>query len=369
MDSLSLIPYDVACRAVAEARRIDELKDMLDIAAITKEYARRAKNHQMEADAVEIRLRATRRLNELIQAQRQTVGLAQGTRGSKIKGARVDDKPTLAEAGIDKNLAHQARVLGKLSDEKFEQAIADARDTASRAFKTAVNAAAIEQEREAYRARTYQGGTIADLEALAQSGKRFGVISPDFPWDFETWSDKGKQRSAERHYDTWSLERIKAFAPIVGRLAAPDCALVMWIIWPLLLSAREVIEACGGFEYKTCEFVWIKTTKNAEVITLDGSGLHTGKGRHTRSNSEVCLVATRGSPRRIDADVHQVIVAPVGEHSEKPAKVYRCIEALYPGPFLELFARKGRPNWTTWGNEVPPPPAPADPEATHEAAE
>ena len=66
------------------------------------------------------------------------------------------------------------------------------------------------------------------------------------------------------------------------------------------------------------------------------------------------LLATRGSPLRLAADVHQVVIAPIGEHSEKPAEVYRRIERLYGGPRLELFARKLRPGWTTWGDELPP---------------
>jgi len=50
--------------------------------------------------------------------------------------------------------------------------------------------------------------------------------------------------------------------------------------------------------------------------------------------------------------VHQVVLAPVGAHSEKPSEVYSRIERLYPGPYLELFARKPRDGWTTWGNEI-----------------
>ena len=105
-------------------------------------------------------------------------------------------------------------------------------------------------------------------------------------------------------------------------------------------------------------FVWVKTTKNAEAIALDGKGLHWGEGlTGTRSNTEVCLLATRGNPLRLAADVHQVVIAPVGEHSEKPDEVYRRICRLYPGPYLELFARKEREGWTTWGDELPPPNA------------
>ena len=70
----------------------------------------------------------------------------------------------------------------------------------------------------------------------------------------------------------------------------------------------------------------------------------------------------RGLPARLAdhrcvlrTDVHQVVIAPVGEHSEKPDEVYRRIERLYRGPYLELFARKEREGWKTWGNELPPP--------------
>jgi N6-adenosine-specific RNA methylase IME4 len=95
-----------------------------------------------------------------------------------------------------------------------------------------------------------------------------------------------------------------------------------------------------------------KTKPSAEVITLDGDGLHWGTGYATRANTEVSLLATRGSPRRLSADVHQVVIAPVGEHSAKPDEVYKRIERLYPGPYLELFARRERDGWTRWGNEI-----------------
>jgi len=74
-----------------------------------------------------------------------------------------------------------------------------------------------------------------------------------------------------------------------------------------------------------------------------------------RANTEPCLLATRGSPLRLANDVHQVVVAPrleEAEHSEKPEEVARRIERLYPGPYLELFARRPRERWTTWGNEI-----------------
>src|SRR5262249_19069175 len=155
--------------------------------------ARIANNHQAEADAVAIRMRATRRLGQLMQAQKESVGFNRGAAaGGKKSGSRGvlknprDLRPTLASQGVDKNLAHQARVLSGPSDEVFEKTVADVHDKVARAVRNAVREIEIEQEREAYRARTNEGGTVADLEALIASGYRAGVICPDFPWLFET---------------------------------------------------------------------------------------------------------------------------------------------------------------------------------------
>src|SRR6516165_12509478 len=112
-----LTKYDTACRAVAEARSVDEVKEIRDQAVAMAAYARQAKNKDLEADAVEIRMRATRRLDQLRQAQKETVGLNEGGRPAKTGLSENPVLPTLAMQGIDKNLAHQARVLGALSDQ------------------------------------------------------------------------------------------------------------------------------------------------------------------------------------------------------------------------------------------------------------
>ena len=123
-----LARYDAACRALAEARSVDEVKDIRDKAVALAAYARQAKNRDLEGDAVEIRMRATRRLDQLRQAQKETVGLNPGGRPVKSGVSETPVLPTLASQGIDKNLAKQARILGALSDDKFEQAVTDARE-------------------------------------------------------------------------------------------------------------------------------------------------------------------------------------------------------------------------------------------------
>lgn len=123
-----LVKYDAACRALAKARSVDEAKKIRDVAIAMKVYARQANNKQLEVDAAEIRFKAERRVGELLQQQRETVGLATGREG-KRKSLGVENTPsdrlTLAEGGIDKNLAKRARKLAAVDDDTFHGMISD----------------------------------------------------------------------------------------------------------------------------------------------------------------------------------------------------------------------------------------------------
>jgi N6-adenosine-specific RNA methylase IME4 len=178
---------------------------------------------------------------------------------------------------------------------------------------------------------------------------RYRVIYADPPWTFATYSRKGKGRSAEAYYDCMSLNAITALP--VADWAAEDCVLLLWVTDPLLPTAFEVIRA-WGFTYKTVGFYWAKLNKRAPAASYGGADFFTGLGFWTRANPELCLLATRGHPRRRRADVKKLIVAPRREHSRKPDAAYERIEALCEGPYLELFARSTRPGWDSWGAEA-----------------
>lgn len=184
------------------------------------------------------------------------------------------------------------------------------------------------------------------------------MIYADPPWHFKTYNEKGRQRSPDWkpfkgspsiHYDTMSAENIRAL-PVVD-LAADDCCLFLWICWPLLPEALALIEA-WGFTYKTCGFDWVKAHAGQMDMLHDDNKVQIGMGYWTRSNSEVCLLATRGKPKRLKADVRQAIIEPRREHSRKPICVYERIERLVAGPYIELFARTRREGWSSWGNQV-----------------
>jgi N6-adenosine-specific RNA methylase IME4 len=350
----TLVRYDAACRALSEARQVDEVKNIRDVAVAMAAYARQAKNKELEADAVELRMRATRKLDQLRQSQKGTVGLNTGTRGQLAGGLKnnpPDSRPTLASQGIDKNLAHQARVLGAMDDAAFEHKVQEARASAARVFRRAVREAEITQERDERRARTALGGSVVDLHVLIASGFRAGVIAIDPPWPLAGWSERANRRVTD-HYETMSLDEIKALP--VKALATENCAVFCWVTWPFMPVWASVLEA-WGVTFSGLAFDWVKLNANSE-------GLHWGTGHGTHANSEPCILAKIGSPLRLDEGVHSVIMAPVGAHSEKPEEAYRRIERLYGAPRLEMFARKPREGWTTWGNEIERPAAPPDPD-------
>lgn len=188
--------------------------------------------------------------------------------------------------------------------------------------------------------------------------KHFGAIIADPPWHFRARTALQKsnwtsRRDAEKHYSVMGVEDIKTLP--VREVAAPDAHLFLWATGPCLRQAFEVIEA-WGFRYSAIAFTWIKLkrsydAKQLRVLPTAEHDLHVGLGLTTRKNAEFCLLARRGSARRVAKNVCEVILSPVREHSRKPDEAYDRVRQYCAGPYLELFARKSRHGWTTWGNE------------------
>lgn len=173
--------------------------------------------------------------------------------------------------------------------------------------------------------------------------KKYQIIYADPPWEYKVYSKKGQTRSAEAHYPTMTLADIQALP--VGKLADDNCILFMWTTIPLLRDCFSVMES-WGFTYKTVAFVWVKQNRRSD-------SLFWGMGHWTRANAELCMLATRGHPRRKSAGVHQVIISHIENHSKKPDDARkRIVELVGDLPRIELFAREKTPGWDVWGNEV-----------------
>lgn len=189
------------------------------------------------------------------------------------------------------------------------------------------------------------------FEGLARG--HFKAILADPPWNFVTWSAArctGKLGGGARQAPYRAMVQDEICELPVAELAADECVLFMWMCWPQLKQAIAVLDA-WGFEYKTCGFSWIKANASQVEMFRDDIEPRMNLGYWTRANSEACLLATRGKPKRQDAGVRQAIIEPARQHSRKPDCVHERIERLVAGPYLELFARQSRPGWTTWGNE------------------
>lgn len=173
-----------------------------------------------------------------------------------------------------------------------------------------------------------------------QPGK-YGVIYADPPWRFSNFSAKGEAKNPVAHYPCMKIEDLARLP--VSRLAAPDCALIMWATAPLLDRAIELLKE-WGFTFKSAG-AWAKQTST-------GTAWAFGTGYVFRSAAEFYLVGTIGKPRVLSRSVRNLLVAPTREHSRKPDQMLADVEALYAGPYAELFARQRRLGWDSWGNDV-----------------
>ena len=186
--------------------------------------------------------------------------------------------------------------------------------------------------------------------------KKYQIIYADPAWNYNSRMALGKgaaKSSAEDYYNVMSIEDIMALP--IKEISAKDCILFIWVTMPKLNEVFKVINA-WGFEYKTCGFVWVKRNKvfsDERNKNRNGIDDFMGQGRWVRQNAELCLIATKGKPKRISAKVRQIIYQPIQEHSKKPNEVReRIVELSGDLPRIELFSRQETEGWDTWGNEV-----------------
>ena len=189
-------------------------------------------------------------------------------------------------------------------------------------------------------------GHDAAQDLLNAVGKhKFGTVLADPPWRFVNRTGKvAPEHRRLSRYGTMSVEEIAALP--VSNILKPTAHLYLWVPNALLPEGIRVLQA-WGFEYKS-NIVWHKLRK-------DGGSDGRGVGFYFRNVTEVILFGVRGkNARTLAPGRSQVnyIGTRKREHSRKPDEQYPIIEACSPGPFIELFARGVRPNWTTWGNEA-----------------
>lgn len=353
-----LASYDHAMTALAEALKSTSI-DMVKASRIEIEFiklhAKRIQDREVLAVATEYQMRIDRWLGTLLQMAEDAGDLA--VKGGQRKLAEGAQKPaTLKEIGIKPKLSMTAKWAASMESEAFEIIVAEARDRIRSGsavlvdpIQNACKAAEQDKRRADHAARTMNGGRVEDLHKLSADGYRASFIGMDPQWHFKTRSAAGEGRSAGVHYNTEAIEKIKNIP--VESVAADNCALGMWTVDWCLEAAFELMRHFG-FEPVTKLYTWVKTNGEGELLAYDDSTWHMGMGYWSRANPEDCWLGTRGDPKRLYADVRQLIVAPLMEHSRKPDAWLERSERLVEGPYLELNARRTRPGWVSWGDEL-----------------
>ena len=170
--------------------------------------------------------------------------------------------------------------------------------------------------------------------------KKYQIIYADPPWKYQ---DKKCNGNVAQHYDLMNINDICKLP--VNELSDKDCVLFMWVTYPMLQEGLKLMEA-WGFKYKSIGFQWVKLNKK------NGKPFF-GLGRWTRGNTECCLIATKGKPKRVNNGIFQLIQTPIEGHSKKPDIVReKIVELMGDIPRIELFARQEVEGWDSLGFDL-----------------
>lgn len=173
--------------------------------------------------------------------------------------------------------------------------------------------------------------------------KKYNIIYADPAWNFRGYDLKKTARYVGNKYPVMNIMDIKELP--IRKISADDCVLFIWVTMPKLNEVFDVINS-WGFRYKTVAFTWVKKNKKSDSWFW-------GMGRWTRSNAELCLLATKGNPKRLSASVHSVLDDKIMQHSKKPNEARkRIIKLCGDLPRIELFARDKSEGFDVWGNEI-----------------
>ncbi len=183
--------------------------------------------------------------------------------------------------------------------------------------------------------------------------KKYQIIYADPPWQYNDAQKSGGTAffGASARYKTMNNNDIMKLP--VNNLTDKNCVLFLWATSPLLPEALDVIKS-WGFKYKTIAFCWNKLSKNGKWVS--------NMGRWTMGNIEICLLATKGQPKRKAKNIKQLVINVRSIHSKKPSSIRnRIIKLMGDLPRIELFARPPKDRlfedesykgWDVWGNEV-----------------
>lgn len=330
MTTNSLVKLEKASQMLAEAKTLDEVKKIVDIAEAARVYARAAKlgleayNH-----AAEVKVRAERKAGEMLKKlERGKGGTPTHSNVERIENSEYSK--VLTENEIPTTTAFRWQHLSDMPDKEFEKNLEELRGE-----KPITTSGILREIKETEREKRHEMLDASDLPDA-----KYRIVYADPPWQYNdsgVITENDNYGHAERHYPTMSIDQL-CLLPVKNMIET-DAVLFLWTTSPLLEDSFKVIHA-WGFEYKT-SFVWDKVKHNF--------------GHYNSVRHEFLLICTRGSctPDNLKLFDSVQSIERTEKHSEKPEEFRAIIDELYTsGKRIELFARSKHDGWETWGNEA-----------------
>lgn len=307
------------------------IEDVLDIKRKAEALRRYFNDHN---EIAEIVLRCAREIGERLLASPKHPGAATPSYRTTALPPKYED------LGITRDDASRWQTIAQYPEERFEGYIHTTREKREELTMAALHRLAKrylkEDEREQHRDENRLEISRAQTIEEALGNAKFATIVIDPPWDWGDEGDIDQLGRATPVYGTMSIDRLLELP--IGAYADDNCHLYLWITNRSLPKGFGLLEK-WGFRYVTC-VTWVKPSF--------------GMGNYFRGQTEHMLFGVKGSQPLKRKDVGTVFSAPRGPlgHSSKPTQAYELIESCSPGPYLELFARSDRDDWTSWGAEV-----------------
>jgi N6-adenosine-specific RNA methylase IME4 len=319
-----LVKLNFARQALMEAKTLDEIRNIRDLARAVKAYTiAKGLGVEMKNEASEIEIRAIREMGKIIQQKQEAGEVAikgEDNQYTMVVPDGNNQKQTLPEIGVTRKESSTSKNLASIPDKQFEDLLNDFIEDKKPLTKTAV-------------LRTIAKDKTTDDVVVPEGTYR--IVYADPPWQYSDRKEYAPQGAAENHYPTMTIHELcNMQLPKIE----DNAVLFIWVTSPLLEDAFKVINA-WGFKYKA-SFIWDKIAHNM--------------GHYNSVRHEILLIATKGSCLPDNQKLYDSVQSiERTEHSVKPNVFRSIIEALYThGSKVELFARKRYEGWDVFGNQV-----------------
>lgn len=317
-----LAKLNFARQALAEAKSLNEIREVRDIARAVKAYTiAKGLGIEMKNEASEIEIRAIREMGKLIQEKQESGEIGTQNSGRPVCVPNGNTYEPLSDIGITRKESSTSKNLASITDDQFEALISEVIEDKKPLTKTSIL-------RSIAKERTEENINIPE-------GK-YRIIYADPPWQYSDRKEYRPDGSAENHYPTMSISEI---CNVLIPITEDNAVLFLWVTSPLLEESFKVINA-WGFKYKT-SFIWDKVKHNM--------------GHYNSVRHEFLLIATKGSCLPDNKTLYDSVqtIERSNKHSEKPKEFIDIINSLYThGRRIELFARDVADGWEGYGNQL-----------------